>query len=208
MIHWIEWQQPKCSAWRLAGRYALAAFVVAAFAMTGCVDSKSGEFVSVLPSPKPKPKSMAPQERRGEREGFVDSICNVVSFFPVNTWQSFDNEGDRNPEGFAFVLYLISCKTGKGGFGDGLVHVNLYRIDRGPRGATERELVQNWTIRHKELNPRQPARLGYGYQPTLFWGDNVDLLGKEVEIVVRYEAPDGAIVQGQTVHRKVPGPKV
>jgi len=204
---WLEQSWANCSVRSLAGRLTLTVFAISALATSGCVDAKSGEFVNMMPTPKPKPRPMAPRERSSEREGFEDSICNVVSFFPVNTWQSFDTEGDRNPEGFAFVLYLISCKTGKGAFSEGLVHVNLYRINRDPRGASQRELVQNWTMSHQELNPRQPARLGYGYQPTLFWGDNVDLLGKEVEIVVRYESPDGSIIQGQTVHRKVPGPK-
>jgi len=42
--------------------------------------------------------------------------------------------------------------------------------------------------------------------PPLYWGD-VDLLGKEVEIIVKYESPTGRIVQAQTKHERVPGRK-
>lgn len=175
----------------------------------GCIESHRTQNISPTSSPsRPDPPKPLIEWRQEDEDGFSDRICDLVSFFPLNTWKSFDPEGDRNVEGFAFVLYLIACDSRKGAYSNGLVHVNMYRVETGPDGKSTRELVQNWTARHDELNPRQPTRLGYGYQPHLFWGENVDVLGKEVEIVVQFEAPDGRVIQGQTVHRKVPGRKI
>jgi hypothetical protein len=56
-----------------------------------------------------------------------------------------------------------------------------------------------------DLPRRKETRLGAGYQPSLFWGD-ADVLGKEVQIVVRFESPGGKVMQSQTVHKKVPKP--
>ena len=45
--------------------------------------------------------------------------------------------------------------------------------------------------------------LGVGYQPSVFWGD-VDIYGRDVELLIKYESPTGRIVPSETVHLKVP----
>ena len=134
-------------------------------------------------------------------------IYRVVCFYPPNMWQSFDQEGDLNPEGLAFVMYLLSSKTSKGTHADGLVHVKMYRIDRRPDGSTERTLVRDWTAGTSELRRRTPTKFGYGYDVYLHW-DDLDILGQEVEIVVQYESPAGRLVQSQTKQTRVPPRKV
>jgi len=171
----------------------------------GCADTAGppGSRLSRLPG-KSSPARRTSARSREDRTGFAERICDVVCFFPIDTWKSFDRAGDRNPEGFAFVLYLLDCATGRGAYAGGLVHVHMYRINHDADGKKSRELVQDWTLDHDQLNARKPTRLGYGYQPFLSWGKNVDVLGEEVEIVVQYESPTGDVVQAQTVHRKVP----
>ncbi len=133
-------------------------------------------------------------------------IESVVCFYPPNMWQSFDKEGDLNPEGFSFVLYLISGATQKGVWTDGKLNVSMYRVDRKDDGSVKRSLACDWPVDMSRLPRRQPGKLGFSYQPALCWGD-LDVLGDEVEIVVQYESPGGKTVQSQTHRTKVPARK-
>lgn len=135
-----------------------------------------------------------------------DDIYKVICFYPPNMWQSFDAQGDRNPEGFAFVLYLVSAATDKGAYALGNLRVRLFRIDRDDQGRRVRTLAQEWTVQTSDLAVRTENKLGYGYQPSLYWGD-ADAYGKEVEINVQFESPDGTVIAAQTKRARVPAKK-
>jgi len=131
-------------------------------------------------------------------------IFRVVCFFPPNMWKSFDSAGDRNPEGFAFVMYLISGKTGKGIYADGTFRVELYRYGEADRnGRRQRDLVFDTAAPMAQIARRSPTMLGEGYQPYVFWGD-LQIYGDDIEVVVKYESPTGRTVSSETVHVKVP----
>jgi len=146
---------------------------------------------------------------RGERQSpAVDTdVYRVVCFFPPNMWKSFDHAGDLNPEGFAFVMYLLSRETNRGVIADGTLQILLYTVQELENGAVERHLAREWTADMSEIPRRQQTRFGIGYQPTVHWGD-LNVFGERVEIVVKYESPTGRVVQGQTHATKVPKRKV
>jgi hypothetical protein len=131
-------------------------------------------------------------------------IFRVVCFFPQNMWTSFDAEGDLNCEGFAFVMYLLSRQTERGTLVPGTLHIDLYTVSKDASGRKTRALARQWSQPMDEVPRRSPTKFGNGYQPTVTWGE-MDMLGKRVEIVVRYESPSGRVVQSQTHATKVPG---
>jgi hypothetical protein len=150
---------------------------------------------------------------RLQREQPVNSaadtdIFRVLCFYPANMWKSYDPEGDPNPEGFAFVMYLMSRDTGKGVFADGTFRVELYRRgELGSDGRRSRDLVFDTWAPMSALPRRSRTMLGHGYQPYVDWGE-LDIFGADIEIVVKYESPSGRIVPSETVNMKVPARKV
>jgi hypothetical protein len=142
-----------------------------------------------------------------EQNAQQDQVKQVVCFFTQSMWQSFDAEGDRNPEGFKFTLYLLSARTGLGVLVDGLIRVKMYSVDRDEDNRIVRKLVQEWNMKTSDLpRAREQRAFGYAYVPYLYWGD-IDVLGRQVEISVEYESPSGRVVRSQTTTHKVPAPR-
>jgi hypothetical protein len=54
-----------------------------------------------------------------------------------------------------------------------------------------------------DLPRREPGKFGYGYQPQIYWGD-LEVYGKDIEIVIQYESPGGRVLQSQTKRVRVP----
>ena len=148
--------------------------------------------------------------RDGQKGAPQDTdVYRVVCFYPPNMWKSFDPEGDLNPEGFSFVMYLISRKTNKGILTDGNFYVEIYkRGEVNESGRRPRLLMFQTNAPMSVLPRRAPTLLGAGYQPIVYWGDDLNLLGEAIEIVIKYESPTGRTVASETVNVKVPDRKV
>lgn len=145
---------------------------------------------------------------QNRRERAVKSdIYKVVCFYPPNMWRSFDEAGDRNVEGFTFIMYLISSGTERGALADGTIEVLLYRVDTVEDKQSNRVLAYQWSRDMSDIAERNPTKLGHGYQPSVNWG-SLDLFGKEIEILVRHIAPDGTIIPSRTATLKVPARKL
>lgn len=131
------------------------------------------------------------------------SIRGVRCLFTLRPWISLDQEGDRDPEGLIYRVFL-DPGTGKGVLAPGMFHIALYEIKRGPEGAIERTLASDWhypTSRVPTIG--EPGMLGEGYVLHLRWARK-DIAGREIEIVTKYESPDGRIVQSDTKRMRVP----
>ncbi|NOX58285.1 MAG: hypothetical protein GXP29_05425 [Planctomycetes bacterium] len=140
----------------------------------------------------------------GRRNKSVPSdIFKVVCFYPPNMWRSFDQAGDRNIEGFTFILYLISAATDRGAVADGVIQVQLFDVVSKDEIQTSRKLVYEWSSPMSDIPQRNPTKLGHGYQPSIDWG-TFDLFGKELEVLVRYIAPNGSSVPSRTATIHVP----
>ena len=151
-----------------------------------------------------RPQQKAVEDLQGPDPSlFADDIFKIVCFYPPNMWQSFDREGDTNPEGFAFVMYPLSRATSKGAYAKGTLHVWMYVIEKDGAGRRNRRLARDWTVPMAQLAPRSKTKFGVGYDVYLHWG-SADVYGKEAEIVVQYESPRGRLVQSQTRRAKVP----
>lgn len=140
----------------------------------------------------------------------ADPVMKVVPFFqPAPAClRSFDSEGDPNPEGFAFTLYLQSAHTGKGIHPEGTVQVKMYRLEPTAQGIVTRNLVYESrpVPAHTLPYSTQRTALGWGYAPSFYWG-NADVLGYNVEVVVEFTGTDGRVVRSQPRGLKVPSRK-
>lgn len=134
-------------------------------------------------------------------------IYKVVCFYPPNMWRSFDEAGDRNIEGFTFILYLISSTSERGALADGTIDVQIFTVDTVDGVQSSRVLAYEWSCPTTELPERNPTKLGHGYQPSVDW-DTLDLFNRDIEVLVRYVAPDGSIVPSRTASLKVPPRKL
>ncbi|GJM25385.1 MAG: hypothetical protein DHS20C16_18000 [Phycisphaerae bacterium] len=134
-------------------------------------------------------------------------IYKVVCFYPPNMWRSFDEAGDRNIEGFTFILYLISSTTERGALADGTIDVQIFTVDTVDGVQTSRVLAHEWSSSTSDLPQRNPTKLGHGYQPSIDW-QTLDLFNRDIEILVRYVAPDGSVTPSRTASMKVPPRKL
>jgi hypothetical protein len=86
----------------------------------------------------------------------------------------------------------------------------MYEVFRQPDGTTEKQCVHVWEFDRAAAigyRVRKLAVMGYYYGFALTWPPNVDVTGKEVEIVFGYERADGQIVTGTPRRAMVPGPR-
>jgi len=135
-------------------------------------------------------------------------IVQVKKFFEISPWLSFDPNDSRKPGGFKVVVYLISAKTQRGAFGDGVIHIvmSLAETDpNDPRAKHFRE-VRRWSYDPQQAllyRAKKKTVLGYGYQLRCNWEDT-DVLGKEIAIHVEFERKDGRILTSQPNYLRPP----
>jgi len=134
-------------------------------------------------------------------------IVKVHTHYNLFPWLQFDLT-DSRPQGFMISsLFLISGKTGKGVFADGLITVKMYRIDRDPQGRETRTLVQTWQFTPKQALPYRAVRrtvVGEGYQLHLRWADDLELTNREIMVVVEFTRRDGKVISSGAKSFKVP----
>ena len=138
-------------------------------------------------------------------ERLSDTVVDVLPVYGSNKpWISFDEAGDRDPEGFKISLYLIDGETKQGAFGDGNVVVEMYTVDPRPDGRIERTLAKSWRFGpHDAPRGRKPTALGWGYLLHLDWRPG-DYAGRVIEVAVVYERTDGRVVRSVTKQLRVP----
>lgn len=133
-------------------------------------------------------------------------IVQVATLYSPEPWLNFDPVPTDVPGGLRFTLYLAPTGSPKGVFGDGTIHVEMHRVDRTADGKAEIALVRKWSFTTDEARvyrARDKRRLGWGYGMRLDWGD-VDVLGREIMVIVSFERKDGRTVRGRPKYFQVP----
>jgi len=132
-------------------------------------------------------------------------ILAVKTFYDLKPWLTFDSRHGPNPDGLKFNLYLISQRTGRAVHTVGNLGATLHTLHYDRDGNCQRTLACQWRHDLRDVpRTRKEFQVGWVYQPRLWWGQ-ADVLGKEVELTVWYEAPDGRRVVGRTKTLQVPG---
>ncbi len=128
-------------------------------------------------------------------------IQRVFSLYDQRPWLNLDEAGDRDPEGFHYRIFLDDG-TGRGVLRDGVFHIAMYRIERGAQGEIDRTLVSDWHYPTSKFSQIKSKLLGFGYHVRLRWASK-DIAGTEVEVVTRFEGPDGNTVSAGTKRLRI-----
>jgi len=137
-------------------------------------------------------------------------IVSVNTFYTTKPWLNFERPPRDIPGGFKFTLYLRGADSAQGVFGDGTIHIDMYRVDDddAPDG-TKRTHVRRWSFDTEQAHPyraKREVRFGRAYGFRLDWGGS-NVLGHEIMIIASFERFDGRIIYSQPKYLKVP-PKV
>lgn len=140
----------------------------------------------------------------GRHDQLSDSVVRVLTIYKLIPWVSFDEAGDRDPEGVNITVYLIDGPSHKGVFGNGNLIVDMYAQEPAADGRTTRTLIKKWSFGpHDAPRSRRPTMLGWGYGLRLDWRPT-EVMGKRIELIVSFERSDGRVVRSTTKHLRVP----
>lgn len=136
---------------------------------------------------------------------------DIVRVFPVYDpvpWLVRRDDDSGEPIGIRIsAVYLISDRTSKGVFGDGLLRMILYRISHPAGARSVRQKINEWQFDSQQAvvwRVTKPSWMGYGYQFDLIWPGDLDLPGREIALAIEYVRADGRAVRSVPKHFKVP----
>ncbi len=174
-------------------RWALVACVLTAFcALSGCQANANTAGSQ---------GSQAGATKRAAPPGEVP-VMALHCLYDRKPWLNLDKAGDRDPEGLWYRVVLES-RDGKRVWRDGTFHVEMYRIDRTGPEKIARTLVGDWHYPTSSRTRFGGGLIGNGYKLELAWPSK-DIAGKEIEIITRYESPEGRTVRSGTKRFRVP----
>ena len=133
-------------------------------------------------------------------------IVTVNTFYSAKPWLNFDVPPRNVPDGFKFTLYMTGAGSARGVFGDGTIHIDMYRVETDAGGETTRPHARRWSFDTEQAYPyraKRQVRFGRGYGFRLDWQE-AEVLGKEVMIVASFERFDGRVISSQPKYLKVP----
>lgn len=170
---------------------------MAVMLLAGCAPQPGQPTGSVQAAPSKDPYRMSIQEV--EQAPLDPDIVQVHTHYnSIFPWLQFDPT-DPRPQGFMIsALFLISSKTNKGTFGDGTITVKMYRVDRDAQRRETRTLVQTWDFNPQQALPYRATKrtiVGQGYQLRLRWREDLDLVNREIVVIVEFTRPDGKVIR-------------
>lgn len=135
-----------------------------------------------------------------------DDITQIVQYWKPVPWLY---DSDRRPVGFQVTVYFWSGAMDRGAFVPGRILVWLYELEPTADGLRQRKLAYGWELSEQEsrlYRVRKRSIQGYYYGFPLLWGPEVDVVGKEIEIVFGYERLDGRLLTTPGHRLRVPVP--
>jgi hypothetical protein len=122
----------------------------------------------------------------------------------INCWVW--NEDRTAARGIIIKALYLEGPNG-GAFGDGIIQPKLFVSYWDNEGKRQWRLAKEWSYDVNEAIPfrtKKKFMAGWGYRLHLVWGDEVDLTGREVRLVVEFKRRDGIVVRSGKTDRKVP----
>lgn len=151
------------------------------------------------------PLEMTPEQVAQAR--MEPEIIKVHAQYNIFPWLQYDMT-DPRPQGLAITaLYLFGSKSPMGVFGDGVITVKLYRVDSQSDGREARVPVHTWTFNQQEALRYRSCRrtsLGNGYRLHLRWPAEVDLVNRQIAVVVEFTRADGKTIGSNPKFLMVP----
>jgi hypothetical protein len=139
-----------------------------------------------------------------------DDIVAIQQYPPTDPWLR-DDEGRIT--GLRTRIYLLPAareeEVPKGVFVPGLIQASLYALTPRADGSYERQLVHEWSFDEREAagyRISHPSVMGQSYGLLLRWPSNLDLAGREIQIMLSYQRKDGETIARRGTRFRVPLP--
>ncbi|HSW44087.1 MAG TPA: hypothetical protein VLM89_00780 [Phycisphaerae bacterium] len=176
--------------------WLIAVTAALAFLPTGC-DAPPG---SVQPGQQISPDQVAqmPLEK---------NVTGVAAFYaPYSPW--IWNKDRSRIIGIAVnALYLMGPDS-LGAFGDGVIRPRMYLLEAGDDARQKSpKLVKEWPFGTQQAMPwraKKRTAMGWGYGFRLLWGEELDVSGKEIRMIVSFERTDGKVFHSGQKDFRVP----
>lgn len=123
------------------------------------------------------------------------NVVSVVAFYKSTAPWLWNADRTRVSGIYVSALYLLGPK-GLGVFGDGVICPRMFVVETGKEGKRHAKQVKEWAFNVKEAIPfraKEKRTLGWGYGILLPFGD-LDVSGREIQMVVCFERTDGRLV--------------
>ena len=194
---------------RRVGAACIAVAVLASLLQAGCAGS-SQELGAVPPgvgvigsgSPPVKPPPTIDASKISAR----DDIVRIHSYWGDYPWLT---DSDQRPFGLKARVYFVDIETERGSFVAGTIAAEMYLLTRTRDGRRHRELLHEWrfdTDQAMGYRIRRKAVTGYSYGLVLPWPEHVDVVGRQIELVFRYDRTDGRVIKSSPKRFRVPVP--
>ncbi len=192
---------------RRTNRPLLAALAIATLpAWLGCESAPKNQYAAIrLNQPgagvaATPPKTIDPT--------IVDTHDNIVQIVPI--WRHFPwmKDGDETV-GLVSRVYFVESGESKGAFVTGPIGAELYLLERDRDGRLVRGLAHQWKLDRAAaagLRIRKVSPMGYSYGLPLQWPADMDLGGRQVEVVITYARADGHVIRSNAKRLRVPLP--
>lgn len=142
--------------------------------------------------------------------GLRDDIVAIRQFYAAEPWI---RDEDGRITGLAARVYFIAPKTElgefKGVFVRGPIRAEMYVLRHQADGTYERERVCDWTFdtyQAASFRVTQASIMGYSYGLYLRWPPDVDVMGREIQVLFSFTRPDGQVVARRGSRFRVPLP--
>ena len=135
-----------------------------------------------------------------------DDVVEIINYFPLLPWT---HDADGRVSGVKVRTYFKSGKREKGIFVTGPINVTLSEVWRQRDGRFSRERIHEWSFGRAQADGFRivkPAIGGDSYGFFLHWPNDLDVMGRTVEIVFHYQRSDGKFIIGRPWQRQVPLP--
>jgi hypothetical protein len=135
-----------------------------------------------------------------------DDIVAIRQFYSTEPWMR-DAEGRYT--GVFVRVYLLSAQTEKGAFVPGTVKAAMYALTPRSDGTYGRELVHEWSFNQQQAagyRLRKPSVMGDSYGFWLRWPAELELMGREVQVMLSYQKKDGEVIARRGSRFRVPVP--
>lgn len=134
---------------------------------------------------------------------YNDDIVAIRGFYNPLPWV---RDADDRITGFCVRTYFISGRTDKGVFVPGPITAKISRLHPRLEGGYDRTLLHEWTFHEydaRTFRVQKPSIMGDSYGFVLRWPDELDVMGRTIEIVFSYRRSDGRVITGPTRQLKV-----
>lgn len=175
-------------------------------AWLGCEAAPKNQYASIrlnqpgAGAPAPPPETIDPT--------VVDTHDNIVQI--VALWRHFPflKNGDE-VVGIVPRVYFVESGESKGAFVSGPIGAELYLLERDRDGRLVRGLAHEWKLDRaaaEGLRIRKVSPMGYSYGLPLQWPGDMDLAGRQVEVVFTYTRADGHVIRSSAKRLRIPLP--